>query len=147
MIETHYTIEEIQENRQKWLDALRSDKYIQTLRRMRSNDEKFCSMGVGCDVSKIYSWIQDLQMVWDDGYGKPINIPHRGIAWTYGGEFLIMPMKVREFYGLEPAWHFSTIMVELNDIAQHDFLKMAQKLERIFREYDAGNWQYHESNI
>lgn len=38
------------ELKQKWLDALRSGKYAQGQNRLRTNDDKYCCIGVLCDV-------------------------------------------------------------------------------------------------
>ena len=37
-------------NAQKWVDALRSGKYTQGQNRLRSDDGKFCCLGVACDL-------------------------------------------------------------------------------------------------
>jgi hypothetical protein len=38
------------ENVKKWTDALRSGKYDQGQKMLRSADDEFCCLGVGCDV-------------------------------------------------------------------------------------------------
>ena len=141
-----YTAKEIKENRQKWLDALRSGKYTQVFRRIRRDGKGFCSMGVGCDVSRIYTWIRDRRVVTDKGSNLMV-IEYEDNVWTYGEEYLIMPVEVKEFYGVDPAWHFSSNMVLLNDGLRLDFPTIAQSLGKMFKEYDAGNWDYHEPRI
>ena len=40
----------------KWIKALRSGKYKQGRRLLRTTDDKFCCLGVLCDVMKIPCW-------------------------------------------------------------------------------------------
>jgi len=40
----------------KWLEALRSGKYKQGQGRLRSDDDKFCCLGVLCDISGEGEW-------------------------------------------------------------------------------------------
>lgn len=39
-----------------WLPALRSGKYLQGIGRLRTNDDKYCCLGVGCDVWNNALW-------------------------------------------------------------------------------------------
>lgn len=38
----------------QWVEALRSDKYEQGKKALRSKDDKFCCLGVLCDISKTH---------------------------------------------------------------------------------------------
>lgn len=49
------TKEQIKNNR-KWIKALRSGRYKQGVKRLRG-DDKFCCLGVACDISGLGSWI------------------------------------------------------------------------------------------
>lgn len=43
-------------NVRKWVEALRSGKYKQGQHVMRSGRDKFCCLGVACDISEEASW-------------------------------------------------------------------------------------------
>jgi len=51
-----YTQEEQAEHRQQWLDALRSGNYQQT-RGTLKYDDRFCCLGVACDISGLGEWV------------------------------------------------------------------------------------------
>ena len=40
----------------KWLEALRSDRYAQGHATLRTKDDRFCCLGVLCDVVKPDAW-------------------------------------------------------------------------------------------
>lgn len=40
----------------KWLEALRSGKYKQGRKKLRSEDDEFCCLGVLCDISGQGQW-------------------------------------------------------------------------------------------
>lgn len=44
----------------KWIKALRSGKYEQGKGRLKSRDNKFCCLGVLCDISKTGEWKDDM---------------------------------------------------------------------------------------
>lgn len=44
----------------KWLEALRSGKYEQGIRVLKTKEGKFCCLGVLCDISGKGSFIEDL---------------------------------------------------------------------------------------
>src|SRR6056297_2776684 len=46
----------MKETTQKWIDALRSGKYEQNISALRSNDNKFCCLGVLCDIYDPTKW-------------------------------------------------------------------------------------------
>jgi len=70
-----YTAEEQTEHRKQWVEALRSGKYQQGKGRLRNGD-KFCCLGVACDISGLGQWIKD---VYKDDEG--IFHAHKGIAY------------------------------------------------------------------
>ena len=53
-----YTTEETKSNRKKWVEALRSGKYEQTKGTLKTED-KFCCLGVACDISGLAGWTDD----------------------------------------------------------------------------------------
>lgn len=50
-----WTTEEQREHRRLWVDALRSGKYRQATKQLRSGDA-FCCLGVACDISGLDRW-------------------------------------------------------------------------------------------
>lgn len=77
------------EVKEAWIKALRSGKYKQGQRRLRTNDGKFCCLGVLCDISGLAEW----------GTGKgPGAYQEPG---DYLGEGAVLPVAVQEWAGLE----------------------------------------------
>lgn len=44
------------EYKKPWIEALRSNKYEQTIQQLRSPDDKFCCLGVLCDIIDTNAW-------------------------------------------------------------------------------------------
>ena len=63
--------EQQKENVRKWVAALRSGKYEQGQKRLRSMSNKFCCLGVACDLYDPEKWvpIEDLDSVRHLGHG------------------------------------------------------------------------------
>lgn len=78
------TMEQHQQNLKTWVDTLRSDEYKQARNRLRSGD-KFCCLGVACDIIDSSKWNKHL--TWDD-------------VFTYGIDEHYMPNRVLKQYGL-----------------------------------------------
>jgi len=72
----------IQERAMELVAALRSGKYKQGILQLRNKDDKFCCLGVACDISGA-SW-------------EKLN----GI-WTVDGEENILPAKVQHYFGFQ----------------------------------------------
>ena len=52
-----YTAVETKENRQKWVTALRSGKYEQTINQLANIDRTaFCCLGIACEISGLGKW-------------------------------------------------------------------------------------------
>lgn len=91
---TEYTPEQIQENRRKWLEALRSGEFKQTTGVLaRQNDDGkygYCCLGVACEISGVAS--RDLTRGYDDRVRK-----------VYGENEadLTLPEEVRAWLGVE----------------------------------------------
>lgn len=45
--------------KQKWCEELRSGRYIQGQRRLRTKENKFCCLGVLCDLVNPQGWKED----------------------------------------------------------------------------------------
>ena len=102
---------------QKWVDALRSGKYEQGQGRLRTTDNKFCCLGVLCDISGTSSWKKaPAGFIYDDGFAFP-------------------PASVREWAELDRSniWFRgeSLSVIELNDTGA-TFAEIADKIEAEF---------------
>lgn len=73
----------------KWIKALRSGKYEQGKGRLKTNDKKFCCLGVLCDISKKGEWKANIQGL-DNDYVINKGSSNRGH----------LPAKVREWAGI-----------------------------------------------
>lgn len=83
----------------KWLEALRSGKYKQGRYGLRSEDDRFCCLGVLCDISGLGEWedlprggyIYKRREEGDDG-GLP-QFLHDSANMTYQQEDRLMGMN------------------------------------------------------
>jgi hypothetical protein len=73
----------------KLVEALRSGRYQQTMNCLKSVDNKFCCLGVACDISGIGEWDNQL----------------------YLDRFSFLPLKVRDAYG----WLFNDGLLMFTD--------------------------------
>ena len=76
------------EIKEKWLIALRSGNYIQGRQVLRDSDNKFCCLGVLCDIIDKEAWVAD-----DSNRRTP--------AFTYDGNRAVLPIHVMEITGIE----------------------------------------------
>ena len=81
-----YTLEEIAEHRRLWIQALRSGLYKQATGKLRDGDDRFCCLGVACNISGLFEWEDD-----GDSYLR---------EWVYGDETGVLPALVRKALGL-----------------------------------------------
>lgn len=125
-----YTIEQIKENRQKWLDALRSGNYKQGMSYLhyidnKSNEHRYCCLGVACDVAKIQDW--------KEMYRTPDSS-----VYSYDSSYGVLSFDMKEWIGshkYDPAicydpnlgnWRAATY---LNDGEGFTFSRIADALE------------------
>lgn len=73
--------------KQQWIAALRSGKYKQTQGALRKNN-KFCCLGVLCDLSGLYEWRQ---------HNKEGQI----ISFSYDGVIGVLPHAIADWADLE----------------------------------------------
>ncbi len=74
------------EVKQMWVAALRSGEYEQGTLRLRSHDDKYCCLGVLCDLAV--------------KAGVDIRILSQGGEYTYDGDAVSLPDVVQEWAGL-----------------------------------------------
>lgn len=98
---------------QKWIDALRSKKYKQCVRRLREGN-RFCATGVLCDVHA-----KELKIAWEGD--------------KYLGNEVSMPMTVQN-------WINSGIVIgviTMNDGDRMSFNQIADEIEKKFNRLKA----------
>lgn len=83
---TDWTREEQKDHRKLWINALRSGNYKQGKYRLRSVDNKYCCLGVACEVA-----FQN---------GVQLQIRHHFHLYFYDENDGYPPMIVRDFFGL-----------------------------------------------
>jgi hypothetical protein len=94
-------------NAKKWVKALRSGKYKQARYRLR-RDNKYCCLGVACDISKLGKW---------DGT-------------IYLDSYLYLPRKVQKWLGLRSSGgeYYTNNLTSFND-NNWSFKKIADIIE------------------
>lgn len=86
--------------KQKWIDALRSGEYVQGYGQLRSEDNKFCCLGV---LGDIYS--KEKRVEWEKNYSG---------LHTIEGQSAVLNKKVIEWAGLTYGpWELT--LTRLND--------------------------------
>lgn len=73
----------------KWVTALRSGEYTQGRGQLRTNDNKFCCLGVLCDIHS-----RETETPWTE-------TDHILYDWSYRAEDLVLPEAVVKWAGLE----------------------------------------------
>ncbi len=96
----------------KWLEALRSGRYQQGTRWLQQN-EKFCCLGVLCEVSKLPR--RDGYYVWKDESLWNLAVPDELLAGR-----------------------FQNVLMNLNDTREESFLVIANWIEVNLIPKDAG---------
>lgn len=104
--------------KEKWLHALRSGAYQQGMGMLRSHDDKFCCLGVLCDIADPLGWSEELI----DFPAMPAFAKcyaHRGQTQLPSNEFA-EKVGVRD---MAPA------LAGLNDVAGESFTAIAKFIE------------------
>ena len=95
--------------KQKWVEALRSGQYLQGKNALKT-DDKFCCLGVLCDILYPEQWIRD------GGYS---------LIW---GEDSGLPPELRDSLSIDRKQE--DILIQLNDEKGKDFLQIADYIEQ-----------------
>jgi hypothetical protein len=101
------------ELKKKWLDALRSGRYRQGLNELRTKDDRYCCLGVLCDISNAGRWRKFSDSVWSYRTDK-------------GEKTYVLPDGVDQDVYLK-----QTPLVNMNDQGQ-SFTTIADWIEREF---------------
>jgi len=90
-----YTLEEQLAHREQWVEALRSEKYQQGQDKLRDGN-KFCCLGVACDISGLGEWVTTEHF---DDDGMPLT--GYEIPDVTDTECHVLPVKVMEWLGVD----------------------------------------------
>jgi hypothetical protein len=114
-----------EEIKERWVSALRSNKYNQTTEFLK-DDDGFCCLGVLCELAV------------EDKVIDPAFRHAESLRWFYEDDYGILPSKVQEWAGLhENPWvqydedglsHYSSLS-ELNDEKRKTFREIADIIE------------------
>jgi hypothetical protein len=120
------------EVRKRWLDALRSGKYQQAKTVLRTENDRYCCLGVLCEIVDPEGWTPGRVFNADAGVGEP-NIP----CLAYGGTEVfgvacnytqMPPEKVLARAGV--TYRFAEILAEHNDDGE-SFADIARRIEAL----------------
>ena len=104
----------------KWLAALRSGEYNQGYDQLRNLDNKFCCLGVLCDiVSKEipeYQWKDDV-FLYNTRTGKKVTA--------------FLPSSIKKMMGITNDSDITLELTYLNDIKKYDFSQIANHIELV----------------
>jgi hypothetical protein len=98
----------------KWVEALRSGKYEQGKNTLRSGNDRFCCLGVLCDVLQVPN---TMVVGMDDEEN-----------YLYEGSDACLPERIRKMVGI---WHRDqSKLIDLNDTENASFLEIADWIEK-----------------
>jgi len=112
-----------QERKAEWVTALRSGEYKQGLGALRTSDNKFCCLGVLCDIAVKRKDAPE----WENptaNYPSNYTIRFPGQARGNSG---LLPWRLAEDYDLPN--HLSGKLMELNDDKGKSFEEIATYIE------------------
>ncbi len=102
--------------KQRWLEGLRSGKYTQGRQALRSSDDKYCVLGVLCDISS--------EGEWEERPERPGNYYyHIGKSYANGSLPFELQLKAKL------STHFAWVLIHMNDSEGVDFAKIADYIE------------------
>lgn len=120
------------EIKEKWIEALTSGEYEQGRKALRTPDNKYCCLGVLCDLAVkagIAKWEQP------DGKWAIVHIDVDDIKNTTDFGTGLLPKFIRDWSGVKsddgtmstPTGIYS--LTYMNDIQRHDFARIAEIIE------------------
>lgn len=117
------------------VDALRSGEYEQGTGVLRTQDDTYCCVGVGCDVAR------------KNGIGIDWTVsPANDLTWRFDGTGTIFSHRLMDWYGFEQRnafdgdpeiaplgpLNYSVTMIGANDTEKWTFEKIADALEKCY---------------
>lgn len=116
---TKWTKEQQKEHRKAWIEALRSGKYAQGQARLKS--DKYCCLGVACDVSGQGRWSLNTYVCGD------------GLR-SVDKSAISLPEDVKNYYGLRNKHggfaDDEDSLIRCNDTKKYTFEQIADIIER-----------------
>ncbi len=101
------------EIKEKWVGALRSHTYKQGKNVLRDGDNKFCCLGVLCDVVDPAQWRKTKHYSRED--------------FSYYGEICTLPLTISKEYGISR--DLVNQLIGLNDFEHASFEEIADYIE------------------
>jgi hypothetical protein len=105
-----------QQIKEKWVAALRSGDYMQGTHQLRTTDDRYCCLGVLCDINA-----KETGQGWDIEADK---------APMYGGSAVAATEIIRDWAGMSSKQHSDC--VTMNDITGYTFNQIADHVEEMF---------------
>lgn len=96
----------------RWIAALRSGKYQQGEWRLRSNTDRFCCLGVACDVADSAKW----------------KLSRDETCYSFQDQSTCLPESLRNEVGLTVS--LESDLITMNDRDAKSFIEIADYLER-----------------
>lgn len=100
-----------------WIEALRSGKYEQGVKRLRDED-KMCCLGVACDV------------IDPDGWEKSPSGDNGGVEWFWKSLYSSLDIETQGLLSLDT--EAQNRLIDFNDRCTYDFNFIADWLEEKF---------------
>ena len=121
-------------NAQKWVDALRSGKYVQGQYRLHPADDQFCCLGVACDL---FAKENPTHGEWINGSFITLRDDSRSTLAIEVADWLGMKRDPRApnlqnrngTYGMDGIGYVGTNLVEDNDTHNKTFAEIADIIE------------------
>lgn len=113
------------ELKQKWVEALRSGQYTQGKGVLRTGADRFCCLGVLCDLVDPSGWGQ-LSAVETCVDGRDMELDAYSYEYREARVATSLPNNLREIVGLQPA--DMRALIQLNDFGR-SFETIAQHIE------------------
>lgn len=105
------------EFKQRWIDALRSGKYEQCREQLRSKGNRYCCLGVICDIYDKSNWEKS----------EDITLP--GYRYTIDNIYSSVELPEELMYIIGLTHDDMAELIELNDHEGYDFDQIADWIE------------------
>jgi len=104
----------------KWIKALRSGDYIQGQAELRNLNNKYCCLGVLCEITKL-----------DHGYNDYTELPDEKGRMNH-----FLSKELLEFTGIKTKCgdYINGNLVNDNDTREHSFEEIANTIEKHWKE-------------
>lgn len=119
---------------EKWIAALESGQYKQGRHCLRSNDDKFCCLGVLCDLYAKEHNETIWEKIWEKIWDIRSNLPYRFLGQTlYLPEQVKMWAEIKNEYGDFLGSDGLMSLSEMNDDGK-DFYTIAKEIKEHWEE-------------